>query len=60
MTVVTVSYLLVAPTPEGFGLAITVGTGAGLAVAALFLGLFMRYAAGLSRRVAPATEISVD
>lgn len=60
MTVVTVSYLLVAPTPEGFGLDTIVGTGVGVAVAALFLGLFMRYAAGLSRRVAPATEISVD
>ena len=60
MTVVTVSYLLVAPTPEGFGLDTTVGTGAGLAVAALFLGLFLRYVSGLSRRVVPTAEISVD
>ncbi|MDE7119924.1 MAG: carbon starvation protein A, partial [Muribaculaceae bacterium] len=43
MTVVTVSYLLVAPVPEGFGLEMSTGVGSGCAVALLLTGLFVRY-----------------
>lgn len=43
MTVVSVSYLLFAPTPEGFGLPLWVALTAGCAVAFLFSVLFLRY-----------------
>jgi carbon starvation protein CstA len=42
MTVVSVSYLLFARRPEGFGLDWGIAIGAGCAVAALFLALFLR------------------
>lgn len=47
MTVVSVSYVLFAPSPEGFGLSYEIAVGAGIVVAAMFCGLFVRY---LSRR----------
>lgn len=40
MTVVCVSYLLFAPSPEGFGLDITIALGVGLIVASGFIFLF--------------------
>lgn len=40
MTVVSVSYLLCAPSPEGFGLDPALSTGVGAVVAVTFLGLF--------------------
>ncbi|MDE6490224.1 MAG: carbon starvation protein A, partial [Muribaculaceae bacterium] len=43
MTVVSVSYVLFAPSPEGFGLGYGLAVGIGIAVAALFGGLFARY-----------------
>ena len=43
MTVVSVSYLLCAPVPEGFGLPRELAAACGLAVAALFSWLFYRY-----------------
>ncbi|MDE5643563.1 MAG: carbon starvation protein A [Muribaculaceae bacterium] len=43
MTVVSVSYLLCAPMPEGFGLPRELAAACGLAVAALFSWLFYRY-----------------
>jgi multisubunit Na+/H+ antiporter MnhB subunit len=42
MTVVSVSYVLFARRPEGFGLNWWVAVGAGLAVAAFLLALFAR------------------
>ena len=42
MTVVTVSYILVAPHPEGFGLPYPLAIGAGIAVATAFTALFAR------------------
>lgn len=47
MTIVSVSYILFAPSPEGFGLSLPVALLAGAAVAALTLGLFARYVRGL-------------
>lgn len=43
MTAVSASYILYAPTPEGFGLDYTVAVGAGCSVAVLLLVLFMNY-----------------
>lgn len=42
MTVVCVNYILFAPRPEGFGLSPMLATGAGIAVAAFLLFLFIR------------------
>lgn len=43
MTAVSVSYILFAPTPEGFGLSYPIAVGAGVAMAIIFLGLFSFY-----------------
>ncbi len=43
MTAVSVSYILYAPTPEGFGLSYPIAVGAGVAMAIIFLGLFYFY-----------------
>ena len=43
MTAVSVSYILFAPTPEGFGLSYPIAVGAGVAMAIIFLGLFYFY-----------------
>jgi carbon starvation protein CstA len=43
MTVVSCSYLLVAQSPEGFGLNYNLGVGIGCAVAVVFMLLFLRY-----------------
>ena len=43
MTVVSVSYILFAPTPEGFGLSYPIAVGSGIAVALVLLGLFFNY-----------------
>lgn len=55
MTVVCTSYLIVAPSPEGFGLPWATGLGAGLTLAILFLGLFGRYVRSL-RATEPIAE----
>ncbi|MDE6332217.1 MAG: carbon starvation protein A [Muribaculaceae bacterium] len=49
MTVVSVTYLLFAPSPEGFGLPRGIATGAGVAVAALFGGLFYSYRRSMAK-----------
>ena len=56
MTAVSVSYLLFARRPEGFGLDLTVAVGAGIAVATLFAAMFARYVRGLSRKTNFATK----
>ena len=43
MTMVSVSYILYAPSPEGFGLGLTVALLVAAAVGCLTLGLFIRY-----------------
>ena len=43
MTAVSVSYILFAPTPEGFGLSYTIAVGTGIAIAFLLLALFYIY-----------------
>ena len=43
MTVVSVSYILFAPTPEGFGLSYPIAVGSGITVAIVLLGLFFNY-----------------
>lgn len=43
MTAVSVSYILYAPRPEGFGLDYAVAVGAGCVTAALLYGLFVNY-----------------
>lgn len=43
MTMVVVTYIFVAPSPEGFGLPMSVGMSIGVAVDALCIGLFVRY-----------------
>jgi len=43
MTVVAISYLLAAPTPEGFGLSQDVSVAVGVAVAALFTAIFFYF-----------------
>lgn len=55
MTVVCTSYLIVAPSPEGFGLPWATGLGAGLTLAIVFSGLFGRYVRSL-RAVEPIAE----
>lgn len=52
MTAVSVSYLLFARRPEGFGLDYPLAIGAGLAVAGIFLALFIRYVAVKRPRIA--------
>ncbi|MDE7408190.1 MAG: hypothetical protein K2M76_07200, partial [Muribaculaceae bacterium] len=42
MTVVSVSYVLFAPSPEGFGLPLQVAVVAGCVVAMVFMGIFVR------------------
>lgn len=49
ITVVSISYLLFTPSPEGFGLARGVAVGAGMAVAALFAALFYSYRRALAK-----------
>lgn len=49
MTVVTVSYILAAPSPEGFGLQYNLAIATGLAAAAVLTAIFARY-----RRSLPA------
>ncbi len=48
MTTVSVSYLLFARKPEGFGLDLSIAVGAGIVVATLFTVLFFRYCRTLS------------
>lgn len=55
MTAVSVSYLLVAPTPEGFGLPLVLGCIVGLAVAMSLAGLFM-----YSRSQISTTQVITD
>lgn len=55
MTVVCTSYLIVAPSPEGFGLPWSTGLGAGLTLAAIFLAIFGRYRRSL-RAAEPIAE----
>lgn len=43
MTVASISYILFAPTPEGFGLSYPIAVGSGIAVAIVLLGLFFNY-----------------
>ncbi len=43
MTMVSVTYLLFAPSPEGFGLPLWISISAGGAVACLTVGMFIRY-----------------
>lgn len=43
MTAVSMSYILFAPTPEGFGLSYPIAVGAGVTMAIIFLGLFCFY-----------------
>lgn len=43
MTAVSVSYILFAPNPEGFGLSYSMAVGAGIGAALLVCGLFMNY-----------------
>ncbi|MBO5271737.1 MAG: carbon starvation protein A [Muribaculaceae bacterium] len=43
MTAVSVSYILFAPTPEGFGLSYPIAVSAGVAMAIILLGLFSFY-----------------
>jgi carbon starvation protein CstA len=43
MTVVCTSYLLIAPSPEGFGLNYNFGIGVGLTIAAIFTAMFARF-----------------
>lgn len=55
MTVVCTSYLIVAPSPEGFGFPWATGLGAGLTLAIVFSGLFGRYVRSL-RAAEPIAE----
>lgn len=48
MTVVSATYLLYAPRPEGFGLGLTTALSSGIALALIFTFLFLRY--GLPKR----------
>lgn len=56
MTVVCVSYLLFAPSPEGFGLDITIALGAGLIVASGFIFLFASWLRRKSGELAPVEQ----
>lgn len=49
MTVVSVSYILFAPNPEGFGVNLGVAILAGIVVAALFTALFHRFVSRMHR-----------
>ena len=51
MTVVSGSYLLFAPRPEGFGLPLWIALTCGCAIAVLFMGLFMRYLKSLRHKL---------
>ncbi len=53
MTVVVTTYILFAPSPEGFGLPISISVGSGVLLAAVGVGLFVRYFRGLSRMEVP-------
>lgn len=55
MTVVCTSYLIVAPSPEGFGLPWATALGAGLTLAIVFSGLLGRYVRSL-RAAEPIAE----
>lgn len=55
MTVVCTSYLIVASSPEGFGLSWVTALGAGLTLAIVFSGLFGRYVRSL-RAAEPIAE----
>lgn len=52
MTIVVVSYILFAPTPEGFGLPLPLSLGIAAAIAAVGCMLFVRYLRGLERTFA--------
>ena len=52
MTIVVVSYILFAPTPEGFGLPLPLSLGIAAAIAAAGCMLFVRYLRGLERSFA--------
>ena len=43
MTMVSVSYILFAPSPEGFGLGLPVALTSAAIVACVILGMFIRY-----------------
>ncbi|MDE5745489.1 MAG: carbon starvation protein A, partial [Paramuribaculum sp.] len=53
MTAVSVSYLLFARRPEGFGLSISIAVAAGIVVATVFLALFLRWKNRLTRTPGP-------
>lgn len=53
MTAVSISYLLFARTPEGFGLDISIACGAGIIVATVFALIFFDY----TRRIAKTTAL---
>ena len=57
MTMVVTSYILFAPTPEGFGLPMYIAAGAAAAIAALCLFLFVRFVVRLRNEVAPADAL---
>ncbi len=59
MTVVSISYLLFAPSPEGFGLERGVAVGAGMAVAALFAALFYGYRRALAKNGTKIAEENI-
>jgi len=50
MTVVTTSYILVAPSPEGFGIGYDAGIWCGVALAFLLTACFVRYLGSLRRQ----------
>lgn len=52
MTTVSISYLLFAPSPEGFGLDLWIAVGAGLALAIALLLLFGKYVMNLRKQPA--------
>lgn len=53
MTVVCTAYLLVAPSPEGFGLDHVLGVSTGCVMAGLFAGMFMRWKRALRPEIVP-------
>lgn len=60
MTVVSVSYLLFAPSPEGFGLPREVAVGAGIVAAALLSGLFYSYRRSLAKNGMKIAEDTIE
>ena len=56
MTIVSVSYLLFARRPEGFGLDLDIAVGVGMAVAGIFLAMFSFWLRGRSRSVVGQTR----